>query len=149
MGSINLDTGIASCSNKWESTTLVTLGCTIIKIVKNIYTKIFIASILNTTANSMTSHLSASIQLRCFTWSVLKNESPQETAEQKPWVSILNWVNKNGKWNSKLIANEIIFIHRIQCDGKTIEVLVMPAKNKRGLTVPQVNKFWLSLWSLF
>ena len=43
--------------------------------------------------------------------------------------------------NSELIAKEIIFIHRVQCDGKTLEVLVMPAKNKRGLTFPQVNKF--------
>ena len=45
------------------------------------------------------------------------------------------------KINSELIVKEIIFIHRFQCDGKTLEVLVMPAKNKRGLTFPQVNKF--------
>ena len=45
------------------------------------------------------------------------------------------------KLNFELIAKKKIFIHRFQCDGKTIEVLVMRAKNKRGLTFPQVNKF--------
>ena len=34
-----------------------------------------------------------------------------------------------------------IYIYRFQGDGKTMEVLVIPAKNKRGLMFPQVNKF--------
>ena len=45
------------------------------------------------------------------------------------------------KFSFEFIANRIIFMHRFQCDGRTVEVLVMPAKNKRGLTFPQVNKF--------
>ena len=37
--------------------------------------------------------------------------------------------------------NFFLYIYRFQGDGKTMEVLVIPAKNKRGLMFPQVNKF--------
>ena len=52
-------------------------------------------------------------------------------------------MNRNHEYEIEFLSDckETLFIHRFQCDGKTIEVLVMPAKSKRGLTFPQVNKF--------